>query len=121
MNSNLIDQQLIELLRIPAAQRTQANIAEAIDQIRAAAQLDATPPNLAYQEHSKLAAIVEFLAVELDMKTHNTMLDSHESQIYSLSAVMHENAEGLYLMGYGKTAEEALKDLHPVKVNKDAA
>jgi hypothetical protein len=121
MNSNLLDQHLIDLLRIPAEQRTQANIAEAINQIRAAAQLEATPLNMAHQEHSKLAAIVEFLAVELDMKAHNTTLDIRESHPYTLSTIMRVNNDGLYLMGFGQTAEEALKDLHPVKANKDAA
>lgn len=120
MNSILIDQHLIDLLRIPAKQRTQANIAEAIHQISAAAQLDAAPLSLAQQEHSKLAAIVEFLAVEQDMKSHDTALDIRESRAYSLSAMMRVNSEGLYSMGFGQTAE-VLKDLHPVKANKDAA
>ncbi|VVM50672.1 hypothetical protein [Pseudomonas fluorescens] len=121
MNSILIDQQLIDLLRIPAEQRTQTNIAAAIHQISVAAQLDVAPLILAQQEHSKLAAIVEFLAVELDMKSHDTVLDIRESRAYSLSAMMRVNSEGLYLMGFGQTAEEVLKDLHPVKANKDAA
>ena len=121
MNSNLIDQHLINLLRIPAEQRTQVNIAEAINQISTAAQLDAAPLILAQQEHIKLAAIIEFLAVELGVKSQNTVLDIRESQTYSLSAVMRVNSDGQYLMGFGKTAEEVLKDLHPVKANKDAA
>jgi ABC-type hemin transport system substrate-binding protein len=119
--NNLIDQHLINLLRISTEQRTQANIAETINQINAAAQLDATPLSLAQQEHSKLAAIVEFLAVELDMKSHDTVLDIRESQVYSLSAMMRVNFDGQYLMGFGQTAEEVLRDLHPVKANKDAA
>lgn len=121
MNNDLIDQCLIDLLRIPAEQRTQTSIAKAINQISATAQLDAAPLSLAHQEHSKLAAIVEFLAVELDMKTHDTCLDIRESQVCSLSAIMNGNPDSLYLMGFGKTAEEVLKDLHPVKANKDAA
>ncbi|MNL69230.1 hypothetical protein D3C87_1940580 [compost metagenome] len=68
-----------------------------------------------------MAAIVEFLAVELEMKSHYTVLDIRESQAYSLSAMMRVNSDGQYLMGFGKTAEEALKDLHLVKANKDAA
>lgn len=121
MNSNLIDQHLINLLRIPAEQRTQVNIAEALNQINAAAQLDAAPLILAQQEHIKLVAIVEFLAVELDVKSHYTALDIREFQAYSLSAMMRVNSDGQYLMGFGQTAEEVLKDLHPVKANKDAA
>ncbi|MNF69061.1 hypothetical protein D3C84_509340 [compost metagenome] len=121
MNSNLIDQHLIDLLRIPAEQRTQANIAEAMNQIRAAALLDAAPLSLAQQEHSKLAAIVEFLAVELDMKSYDTVLDIRERQTYTLSAMMRVNSDGQYLMGFGQTAEEVLKDLHSVKAYKDAA
>jgi ABC-type hemin transport system substrate-binding protein len=121
MNSNLIDQHLIDLLRIPAEQRTQANIAEAINQIGAAAQLHAEPLILAQQEHIKLAAIAEFLAVELDLKSYYTTLDIRESQAYSLSVIMTVNSDGHYLMGFGNTAEEALKDLHLVKANKDAA
>ena len=121
MNSNLIDQHLIDLLRIPAERRTQAIIAEAINQIGAAAQLNATPLNMAHKEHSKLAAIVEFLALELDMKAHITTLDTRESQSYTLSAMMRVNYDGLYLMGFGQTAQEALKDLHPVQASKDAA
>lgn len=121
MNSNLIDQHLIDLLRIPAEQRTQANIAKAINQIGAAAQLHAEPLILAQQEHIKLTAIVEFLAAELDVKSHNIMLDIREAQAYSLRAVMRVNSDGHYLMGFGNTAEEALKDLHLVTANKDAA
>lgn len=121
MNSNLIDQHLIDLLRIPAEQRTQANIAEAINQISAAAQLEAEPLSLVHKEHSKLAAIVESLAPELDMKRHNTILDTRETQAYSLSVVMSGSPDGLYLLGFGNTAEEVLKDLHSFKANKDAA
>lgn len=121
MNNDLIDQRLIDLLRIPAEQRTQTNIAEAINQIGAAAQLEVAPLILAHQEHSKLAAIVEFLAMELEIKRHDTTLATRESQAYSLSVIMSGDHDGLYLMGFGKTAEEALKDLHPVKANKDAA
>lgn len=121
MNSNLIDQHLIDLLRIPAEQRTQANIAEAMNQIRAAALLDTVPLILAHKEHSKLAAIVEFLAEELGMNTHDTTLCIRESQAHSLAAFMSDIPDGLRLMGFGKTAEEALKDLHPVKTSKDAA
>ncbi|MCY1256146.1 hypothetical protein D9M68_51580 [compost metagenome] len=119
MNSNLIDQHLINLLRIPAEQRTQVTIAEAINQISAAAQLDTTPPSPIHQEHSKLAAIVGFLAVELNMERHDTGLFIRESQSHSLHTIM--NADGLCWMGFGNTAEEVLKDLHPVKTSKDAA
>jgi hypothetical protein len=121
MNSNLIDKHLIDLLRIPAEQRTQANVAETIDQVRVAAQLDAAPLTSAQQEHSKLVAIVEFLAVELDMKNHNTALDIINPQKYSLSTIMTVNSDGQYLMGFGQTAEEVLKDLHPVQASKAAA
>jgi len=121
MNSNLIDQHLMNLLRIPAEQRTQASIAEAVNQINAAAQIDTTPLSVAHQEHSKLAAIVEFLAVELNIKKHDTNLYAREAHTYSLSAMMRVNPDGEYLMGFGQTAEEVLKDLHPVKANKDAA
>lgn len=121
MDHKLTDQHLIDLLRIPAKQRTQTKIAEVINQLSTAAQLEAAPLILAHQEHSKLAAIVEFLAVELDIERHNTVLDIREGQAYSLSVIMNGNSDGLYLMGFGKTEEEALKDLHPVKANKDAA
>ena len=120
MNSNLIDQHLIELLRIPAEQRTHENIAETINRIGSAAQLDAAPLIQIYQEHAKLAAIVEFLAAELGMQRHDTSLWTREGHTQSLNAVLSD-AEGQYLMGFGKTAEEALKDLHPVTWNKDAA
>jgi len=120
MNSNLIDQHLINLLRIPAEQRTQTNIAEAINQISAAAQLDAAPLIQAQQEHSKLAAIVAFLALELSLESHDTVFDIRESQAYSLSAMMRGNSDGQYLMGFGQTAEQVLKDFHPVKANKAA-
>ena len=96
MNSNLIDQ-LIDLLRIPAERRPQANIAEAVNQISAATPLEAKPLSLAHKEHSKLAAIVEFLAAELDMKAHHTTLDIRESQTYSLSAMMRVNSDGCLL------------------------
>lgn len=121
MNSNLIDQHLIELLRIPAEQRSQENIAETINRIGSAAQLDASPLSQIHQEHAKLAAIVEFLAAELGMQRHDTSLWIREGHTQSLNAILSDDPEGLYLMGFGKTAEEVLKDLHPVARNKDAA
>jgi hypothetical protein len=120
MNTNLIDQHLIELLRIPAEQRTQETIAETINRIGSAAQLDAAPLSQIHQEHTKLAAIIEFLAAELGMDRHDTSLFIREGHTQSLNAVLSD-AEGQYLMGFGTTAEEVLKDLHPVTWNKDAA
>ncbi len=120
MNSNLIDQHLIDLLRIPADQRTQAIIAEAINRIGDAAQLDAPPLSSIHQEHSKLAAIVEFLAQHLKITRHDTSLDIRESQAHSLWTIMSDDSNGLRLVGSGNTSEEVLKDLHPVKANKDA-
>ncbi|MNR66234.1 hypothetical protein D3C85_1896210 [compost metagenome] len=55
------------------------------------------------------------------MNTHDTTLCIRESQAHSLAAFMSDIPDGLRLMGFGKTAEEALKDLHPVKTSKDAA
>ncbi len=43
MNHKLIDQQILNLLRIPTAQRSQIDIAEAINRIAVAAQLDMAP------------------------------------------------------------------------------
>ncbi|MHC8343322.1 hypothetical protein [Pseudomonas sp. RT6P73] len=120
MNNNLIDQYLIELLRIPAEQRTQENIAETINRIGSAAQLDASPLSQIHQEHAKLVAIVEFLAAELGIQRHDTSLWIREGHTQSLSAILSD-AEGQYLMGFGETAEEVLKDLHTVARNKDAA
>ena len=119
MNSNLIDQHLIELLRIPAEQRTQENIAETLNRIGSAAQLDAAPLSQTHQEHIKLAAIIEFLAAELGMDRHDTSLFIREGNTPSLNAILSA-PEGMYLMGFGTTAAEVLKDLHPVAPNKDA-
>lgn len=121
MNNNQIDQHLIDLLRIPVEQRTQANIAEAINHIGAAARLDVAPLSQIHEEHAKLAAIVEFLAAELGTKRHDTSLWLREGQAHSLNAILSVAPEGPYLMGFGNTAEEVLKDLHPVARNKDAA
>lgn len=121
MNNNLIDQHLIDLLRIPAEQRTQANIAEAINRIGAAAQLDTASLSRKHQEHAKLAAIVEFLAAELGIERHDTSLWIREGQTQSLHAILSDAPDGMYLMGFGNTAEEVLKDLHPVARCKDAA
>jgi hypothetical protein len=34
---------------------------------------------------------------------------------------MKEGPDGAQMIGFGRTAEEVLKDLHPIQVNKDAA
>ena len=124
MNSNLIDQHLIDLLRIPAEQRTPEDIVDAISSIGIAAQIDLVPAGPLQQEQMKLAAIVDFLATELDIETYDISLSLRERQFPSISplcAFMKDSTDGVRLIGFGRTAEEVLKDLHAVEPDKDAA
>lgn len=123
MNNNLIDQQILDLLRIPANQRTQSNIARAINWIAAAAHLDMTPAGPIQQEQIKLAAIVKFLAEEMGAMRYVVSLDIRDPElgstesIYAMIKIGPENS----LCGYGTTAEEVLKDLSKPHWEKAAA
>lgn len=123
MNNDLIDQHLLELLRIPANQRTQSNIAGAINQIAADAHLDMAPVGPIQQEQIKLAAIVKFLAEEMGAMRYVVSLDIRDPELgqteslYASIKIGPENS----LYGYGATAEEALKDLRQPHWEKAAA
>jgi len=97
MNNDLIDHHLVDLLRIPTAHRTQTDITEAINRIGAAAELDMAPMGELQQEQNKLAAIVEFLAAELNMDTYDISLRLHERGYHSTSPLclrIHEGGPG---------------------------
>lgn len=123
MNNDLIDQHLLDLLRIPASQRTQSNIAEAINRIAAESHLDMTPVGPIQQEQIKLAAIVKFLAEEIGAMRYVVSLDIHDPEwgrtesLYATIKIGTENS----LWGSGTTAEEVLKDLSKPCWEKAAA
>lgn len=122
MDHNLIDQQILNLLRIPAVQRNQADIAEAVNRIAAAAQLDMTPLGPLQNEQIKLAAIVDFLAKEMNAKYYTVdlaMTDRNDPSrpLYARINIDLDNS----LFGFGDTAEETLKNLRPETRRKTTA
>jgi hypothetical protein len=124
MDNTLIDSQLIELLRMPVELRTPASIAKAISCISSAAQIEIEPMSHLQRELTKLEAIVQFLAVELGMNQYDISLTLHEHQdpsSCSLCAYMKDDSTGTRLIGFGSSAQEALRNLHPIKVDKEAA
>lgn len=122
MDNDLIDQQILELLRTSAANRTQLHVASALSRIAEAAQLDQAlwvQPNLIklQHEHLKLAAIADFLGEELNFRHRDTQLNIRESGLtwHSALSVLFSNPDSQvgdpFLIGHGNTAEEALRDL----------
>lgn len=130
MDHNLIDQLILALLRTPVDQRTPECITEALQRIVEAA----TPNELKQtgdlpgkstsasiqQEQLKLAAVASFLKEELNYRNCSTQLsideyssDHHQTLTILLSS--HESSAESFLVGYGRTAEDALRDLHAVK------
>jgi hypothetical protein len=128
MDNDLIDQQILELLRTPVTNRTQLHVASALARIAEAAQLIqasrpddfGTQPYLfeLQREQLKLAAIADFLGEELNFKHCDTQLNIRESGLtwHTALTVLFTNpnsqAGDPFLIGHGNTAEEALRDLH---------
>lgn len=134
MNNDLIDQQIIGLLRIPTEQRSQEQVAMALAGIAQAAQLETATLAAPLREETilitlqqgqlKLAAIADFLRRELHLEHSNAQLDLREANntwVPPLSVMLMNSSSDIFMLGYGRTAEEALYDLHTVaKSGKDA-
>ena len=124
MDNDLIDRQLIDLLRMPQEFRTPANIAEAISRISATAHIEIAPTGRLQREQMKLVAIVEFLAAELKISQYDislTLREHQDASLTSLCAYMRDDATGTKLIGLGSSAEAVLRDLHPLAENREAA
>lgn len=123
MNNELIDQQILDLLRIPAYQRTPDDIAEAINGIAAAAQLETAPLCPIQHEQLKLRAIVQLLAEDMQAEEYGVtlelspMADNWRAPLSMLIKL----GPGSHLIGFGKTAEEVLRDLRKPSWDKVSA
>ncbi|TFY92778.1 hypothetical protein DYL59_02105 [Pseudomonas kairouanensis] len=123
MNNALIDQQILELLRIPANRRTPDDIAKAINGIAAAAQLETAPLCPIQHEVLKLQAIVEFLAEDMRAEEHSVTLElspTGDDWRAPLSTLI-KLGPGSHLIGFGKTAEEVLRNLRKPSWDKVSA
>ncbi|TFY95929.1 hypothetical protein DYL61_00440 [Pseudomonas nabeulensis] len=123
MNNELIDQQILDLLRIPAYQRTADDIAEAINGITAASQLETAPLCPIQHEQLKLRAIVQLLAEDMQAEEYGVtlelspMADNWRAPLSMLIKL----GPGSHLIGFGKTAEEVLRDLRKPSWDKVSA
>lgn len=123
MNHKQIDQQILDLLRIPALQRTPDDIAKAINGIAAAAQLETAPLCPIQHEQLKLRAIVQLIAEDMQAKEYSVtlelspMADDWRTPLSTLIKL----GSGSHLIGFGKTAEEVLKDLRKPSWDKVSA
>jgi hypothetical protein len=115
MDNELIDKCLIDLLRTPPEQRTKDAIACLISQLATARSLDL---EAYYQEHTKLIAMADFLTAESDQDQYWVHLNYclyPSGPSVSLSLWLASADGTLSEVGYGLTAEEALRDLHTIK------
>ncbi|NWD04075.1 hypothetical protein [Pseudomonas gingeri] len=130
MDHNMIDQQLLALLRISTEQRTPEIIAAT-----AASLIDllmvTTDPGLKslitlQREQLKLSALAEFLKGEIGYKTSVVSTShhlSHEYQAAEVSIHLLNHKDGTQapgMAGYGQTAEAALRNLRTIE-NKSVA
>jgi len=131
MNHNLIDMQILELLRIPANQRTQERVAFALTAIAQAAesrapvvpQLEQSAKTTMQQEQIKLAALTEFLRQELGFDYCSVTLDINQDnykQNDSLTTFIGSDEGDNFMVGRGLNAESALRDLHTIAKPKKA-
>jgi len=124
MNHEAIDRQLIELLRMPIRRRTTTRLSAGLNELAAAAGVHAVGMSPIQQEQVKLLAIADSLASELGTTKSSVLLDltNHEDHawINPLTLVMHRKT-GDYLMGHGRSAQEALRDLHEYTPKSTAA
>lgn len=115
MNNDLFDRLLVDLLRTPKEHRSEANVAEAIAELKAASDCTIPPLGELHQEHIKLAFIIEHLAPELGIERYSVSLhlsDRTDPSAQSLQVLIREGGTDDYMIGYGRTAEQALRDLH---------
>jgi len=124
MDHNLIDQQILALLRTPVDQRTPECITEALQRIVQAAEpneLEQTTITSLQREQLKLAAVARFLKEELNYRACSTQLSiddysSGQHQTLTILLTSHEStSDDSFMIGHGSTAEDALRDLHTVK------
>ena len=120
MNHEAIDRQLIELLRLPAAQRRAEHVSETLTNIAAAAEVGAVATTPLQQEQLKLLNIVELLSHDFETNINNVSLELAVNPSLSLLRVWMLQLDGAAWTGRGNTAEEALKDLHEVGSSKAA-
>ncbi|NVZ62027.1 hypothetical protein HX867_08030 [Pseudomonas gingeri] len=141
MDHNMIDQQLLALLRVPAEQRTSEGLAEALQGVAKAAALDdltltATNseqmhlPSL-QREQIKLVALGEFLMHELECNSYTVQLDVAKYEFgpsAQLTIILARHSQPSapsnctrLMIGSGKTAEAALRDLHEIQTGQGLA
>ncbi|MGY1952528.1 hypothetical protein [Pseudomonas pergaminensis] len=113
MNNEQIDQHILDLLRIPAYRRTPDDIAKAINGIAAAAQLETAPLCPIQHEQFKLRAIVQFLAEDMRAEEYDVTLELSPRAVDRGTplSMLIKLGPGSHLIGFGKTAEEVLRDL----------
>ncbi|KPA91049.1 hypothetical protein PF66_02387 [Pseudomonas asplenii] len=141
MDHNLIDQQILALLRTPVEQRTVENLAAALHSIATAASLVEAPftaPHADLQrlinlhrEQVKLSYYSELLLPVLGYTSYDVCLYANTgdygsnvtlSTILSPKTDFSASANELpTLFGSGKTAQDALRDLHPIAKREQAA
>ena len=121
MNHEMIDHQLIELLRVPATLRRTEHVRAALASIAAAAQVEAVATTPLQHEQLKLLAIVEYLSHEFKTDIHNVSLELAVDPRLSLLRVWMLQLDGSAWTGRGNTAEQALRDLHKVEDREAAA
>lgn len=124
MNQEAIDRLLIELLRIPATQRTQEDVEAAIAQIASAAQITGESPSLLQKEQLKLLSTAELLACQSGATFASAQLDLYtgpDTHWLNTLAISMRAPDGTFMFGRGHTAEAALRDLHDVKPKETPA
>lgn len=114
MNNDLFDRLVVDLLRTPLEHCSATNVAEVVEP-KAAADCTILPFGERHQEPIKLAFITEHLAPELGIQRYSVSLhlsDHNDPSPQSLQVLIREDATDDYLIGDGRTAEQALRDLH---------
>ncbi|QGA51470.1 hypothetical protein [Pseudomonas brassicacearum] len=127
MDNELIDEQILALPRIPAEQSTLKSLIDALQQIAettdrsAPVQTDGMSDYidlvLVQREQLKLCAIGVFLMEEYGYtwcSVTNSSDVSNDDRHITLSIILTSDQDH-FLIGYGNTAEKALRDLHKVK------
>ena len=116
MDQKTIDRLLIDLLRVPLERRDQNEVARTVANLSAASHLETVTATPSQREQIKLMAIVELLAYELQMElAHVTLEMSADTEGLVPLTITMRNPDGNYVFGRGRTAQEALQDLHDYK------
>ena len=131
MNHNLIDLHILNLLRLPAEERTQERVALALTDIADAAQKStdtkANPlmaQTILQKEQLKLAAIADFLRQALELEHGSAELELREPSNEwdkPLTVILSTDKSKTIMIGRGQTAEEALRDLYTITRPEQAA